>query len=517
MGVRKRQQKETSLLMENGSSNAPVMKSNLKGDERNIALLFFLYTLQGIPLGLAAAIPMILQNHGVSYRQQAEFSFVQWPFSLKLLWAPIVDSMYSTRIGRRKSWLIPTQYLIGAFMLLLSNHVDDWIGKDGSEPNIGLLTVLFFCLNFLAATQDIAVDGWALTMLKKRNVGHASTCNSVGQTTGFFFGYVLFLALESAEFCNNYIRFESESYGIVTLPGFLLFWGCVFMITTTAVALLKTEVEPDDGEHERVPERDLRTAYNSLLNIIKLPSIQTLAIILLTCKIGFSATDSVLSLKLVESGIPKEKLGLMAVPLVPLQIILPLVLSKYTIGPRPMDIYLKAIPYRLIFGILAAMLVWITPHVVHNHIIPHYYYILLLVSYALHQVCVYSMFVSVMAFFARVSDPSVGGTYMTLLNTLCNLGGNWPQTLALWFIDPLTYRTCVGESHLLHDNLCRDAVESEVCLTNGGKCSISLDGFYVETAVCTVIGFIWMSWGKSKINKLQALDEHSWKIEKRTR
>jgi PAT family acetyl-CoA transporter-like MFS transporter 1 len=44
------------------------------------------------------------------------------------------------------------------------------------------------------------------------------------------------------------------------------------------------------------------------------------------------------------------------------------------------------------------------------------------------------MFVSIMAFFARVSDPAVGGTYMTLLNTLTNLGGNWPATLALWLI-----------------------------------------------------------------------------------
>lgn len=43
---------------------------NLKGDRANIALLLFLYTLQGIPLGLAAAIPMILQNRGVSYKQQ---------------------------------------------------------------------------------------------------------------------------------------------------------------------------------------------------------------------------------------------------------------------------------------------------------------------------------------------------------------------------------------------------------------------------------------------------------------
>lgn len=91
-------------------------------------------------------------------------------------------------------------------MLLLSQHVNQWLGGDGVQPNIEILTVLFFCLNFLAATQDIAVDGWALTMLKKSNVGHASTCNSVGQTTGFFLSYVLFMALESPTFCNQYLR-----------------------------------------------------------------------------------------------------------------------------------------------------------------------------------------------------------------------------------------------------------------------------------------------------------------------
>jgi len=34
---------------------------------------------------------------------------------------------------------------------------------------------VFLPLNFLAATQDIAVDGWALTMLSRKNVGYAST------------------------------------------------------------------------------------------------------------------------------------------------------------------------------------------------------------------------------------------------------------------------------------------------------------------------------------------------------
>ena len=36
------------------------------------------------------------------------------------------------------------------------------------------------------ATQDIAVDGWALTMLLRENVGYASTCNSIGQAIGYF-------------------------------------------------------------------------------------------------------------------------------------------------------------------------------------------------------------------------------------------------------------------------------------------------------------------------------------------
>lgn len=141
----------------------------LEGDRGNIALLMFLYVLQGIPLGLAGSIPYLLQSRDVNYKQQAMFSFVYWPFSVKLLWAPIVDSAYFPVFGRRKSWLVPTQYMIGFFMLLLSLYVTGWLGEgeSGGPVDVLLLTVMFFMLNFLAATQDIAVDGWALTMLRR--------------------------------------------------------------------------------------------------------------------------------------------------------------------------------------------------------------------------------------------------------------------------------------------------------------------------------------------------------------
>ena len=41
----------------------------------------------------------------------------------------------------------------------------------------------FFCMR--GQLQDIAVDGWALTMLRKENVGYAATTNAMGQTLGY--------------------------------------------------------------------------------------------------------------------------------------------------------------------------------------------------------------------------------------------------------------------------------------------------------------------------------------------
>jgi PAT family acetyl-CoA transporter-like MFS transporter 1 len=64
---------DSSITLEDGTRtrNRRVEDSGyVKGDEWNIAILFFLYVLQGIPLGLSSAIPMYLQNRGVSYRQQ---------------------------------------------------------------------------------------------------------------------------------------------------------------------------------------------------------------------------------------------------------------------------------------------------------------------------------------------------------------------------------------------------------------------------------------------------------------
>ncbi|XP_066478430.1 acetyl-coenzyme A transporter 1 [Tiliqua scincoides] len=471
----------------------------------SILLLLFLYVLQGIPLGLAGSIPLILQSKNVSYKDQAFFSFVFWPFSLKLLWAPMVDAVYFKSFGRRKSWLVPTQYVLGLFMMYLSSQVDSLLGEEGKSPDVVALTVTFFLFEFLAATQDIAVDGWALTMLSRENVGYASTCNSVGQTAGYFLGNVLFLALESASFCNKYLRFQPQPKGIVTLSDFLFVWGAIFLITTTLVALLKKENKEVTLSKEET--KGITDTYKLLFSIIRMPSVLTFCALILTAKVGFSATDAVTGLKLVEEGVPKEHLALLAVPMVPLQIILPLIISKYTAGPQPLNTFYKAMPFRLLFGLEFALLVWWTPKVKYEGGFPIYYYIILLLSYAFHQITVYSMYVAVMAFNAKVSDPLIGGTYMTLLNTVSNLGGNWPATVALWLVDPLTRKECIGAQ----GQSCGTVAAAELCTKEGGSCVITLDGYYVESIICVALGLAWWLFLGPKFKRLQDERSSSWK------
>ncbi|KAH9508685.1 hypothetical protein Btru_049637 [Bulinus truncatus] len=483
---------------------SPVHGNISGGDLNSIMLLMFLYLLQGIPLGLAGSIPMLLQSRKVSYTDQALFSLVYWPFSIKLLWAPLVDSLYVQWFGRRKTWLMPIQYLMGLFMLILSTQAKYLLGDDQHKEDVNVLglTLIFVFLNFLAATQDIAVDGWALSMLSKPNVGWASTCNTVGQTAGYFLGNVLFLSLESADFCNNYLRNVPQSEGIITLSGFLWFWGVTFFVTTTLVGIFKKETKDPEADQDQT----IVETYKILFKVICLKPVISYSVILLTSKIAFAAADSLTGLKLIEAGLPKERLALFAVPMVPLQIALPLLISKYTSGPKPLEIWLKAYPFRLLISVLYCVIVyWASSVQTAPGEFPWYFYVVTLAFYGLHQVAVYCMFVAQMAFHAKISDPVIGGTYMTLLNTVANLGGNWPSTLTLWLVDHFTWKSCsTGQP-------CDSKDMEKECLDAGNTCDTSLDGYYVLSSVCLLLGLLFLKSRSKPLRHLSELGEKSWR------
>ena len=76
---------------------------------------------------------------------------------VKLLWAPIVDSIYFKKFGRRKTWLIPVQLLIGILMFSTANIAQKLIDQGQTKTDILILTIIFLIFNLLAATQGIFI------------------------------------------------------------------------------------------------------------------------------------------------------------------------------------------------------------------------------------------------------------------------------------------------------------------------------------------------------------------------
>jgi MFS transporter, PAT family, solute carrier family 33 (acetyl-CoA transportor), member 1 len=64
------------------------------------------------------------------------FALSGYPYSLKLLWSPIVDSKFIPSVGRRKSWIVPMQLIIAVLMFYISLNVDALLVKARAMSSI---------------------------------------------------------------------------------------------------------------------------------------------------------------------------------------------------------------------------------------------------------------------------------------------------------------------------------------------------------------------------------------------
>ena len=180
---------------------------------------------------------LLTQTHALSPTHSVTFQHKNSCFPSACVCAFVlpVDGLFLKRFGRRKTWLIPTQLLIGGLMLLGARPLDSIL--NGTEPDIVVITIIFFILYFLCATQDIAVDGWALTMLDPSDVDKASICNSLGQSLGYFTSYLLFIALNDVTVCNKYIRTIPSDEPLVSLGQRLCVCVCVCVRVSVCVCV----------------------------------------------------------------------------------------------------------------------------------------------------------------------------------------------------------------------------------------------------------------------------------------
>lgn len=149
-------------------------------------LLFSLYWAQGLPVGfMTHALPVILRSQGVSLAHIGGFGLLMAPWAIKILWAPFVDRFGHGSKGHYRSWIIPTQILTIAILIILS-----FLPIQSLNQPIYLL--LFFmallCMNSIGATQDIATDGLAVSILKGDQQHLGNMFQVIGSRLGFIVG-----------------------------------------------------------------------------------------------------------------------------------------------------------------------------------------------------------------------------------------------------------------------------------------------------------------------------------------
>jgi len=146
-----------------------------------LGLLTTLYLSQGLPFGFfTQALPVLLRQQEASLTAIGFTSLLATPWMLKFLWAPVVDRYHWPRLGRRKSWILPAQGL--AVVLLCAVSV---LNPTDHLPAI-LAAVLL--ANLLAATQDIATDGLAVSLLDHRERGLGNGVQVAGYRLGMIVG-----------------------------------------------------------------------------------------------------------------------------------------------------------------------------------------------------------------------------------------------------------------------------------------------------------------------------------------
>ena len=117
-------------------------------------------------LGFSSGLPFLLVGNTFGYWLRDEHTaltaigFLSWvgiAYSLKFLWAPLIDRLdlpWFKRLGHRRGWMMFAQIVVGLALFAM--------GKTGTSAGLGRLGALALVVAFASSTQDIVVDAWRI-------------------------------------------------------------------------------------------------------------------------------------------------------------------------------------------------------------------------------------------------------------------------------------------------------------------------------------------------------------------
>ena len=225
-----------------------------------------------LPLGFASGLPLALTSGtlqawltvaGVDLKTIGIFTLVGLPYSLKFLWAPVMDRIALPWLGRRRGWMLVTEIAVAVGLALMAV-----IGTESGPRWLGAVAI---AVAFMSASLDIVFDAYRTDVLlsAERGFGAAVWVN----------GYRLALLLASA--------------GALVLADHIGWRGTYLALATLMVAGSVTVLLSPNPQAGGLPPRTLKEAVGlPLRELFARPGIYGLLSLIVLYKVGDAVAGS---------------------------------------------------------------------------------------------------------------------------------------------------------------------------------------------------------------------------------
>ncbi|NDD90679.1 MFS transporter [bacterium] len=252
--------------------------------QRKMLFLLILGMSSGLPYALTlGTLQAWMKDLSIDLKTIGLFAFLRLPFSIKFLWAPLMDRFSLPLLDRRRGWTIVTQLLLVACV----------IGMAVTDPatQIQQLLLLTLLVNLFSASQDIVLDAYRREILDDHELG-----------------------LGVGLFVNGYIvasRYISGALALL-LPGWLGWsWGQVYfaMAALMAVFAIATIVAPNLGESKslQVPQTLGEAFIGPLREYFSRPEALTVLAFIILYKVGDSMAGTMTLPFILDSGFSRQE------------------------------------------------------------------------------------------------------------------------------------------------------------------------------------------------------------------
>jgi PAT family beta-lactamase induction signal transducer AmpG len=217
------------------------------GTAQSVALMFKSWRLaavalqsfaSGLPLGLVwIAIPTWMTQAGVDIKVVGLFTLAQAPWTFKFLWSPLMDRYPPPFMGRKRGWIFIAQLALFGLGL--------WMAAVSDAPvAVAVIGALSLAMGLAAASQDIALDAYAVEVLRREEQGAAVGARTAMYRAAMFISGGLAITLAASFDLNLFGAYLGHWNGSWKLVNYLMAacWIPLMIVTWKSP---EPEVVPD--------------------------------------------------------------------------------------------------------------------------------------------------------------------------------------------------------------------------------------------------------------------------------